>query len=69
MILARGEQSAQRRLLYWRPGFANVTVGGKATAAVISTGNELVKPGEGLQPGEIYDSNSVLLGALCSGAL
>src|SRR4051794_2974896 len=65
MILARGERiRAATGALLASQGFADVNVGGKATAAVISTGDELVKLGEELQPGQIYDSNSVLLGAL-----
>jgi molybdopterin molybdotransferase len=65
MILARGERiRAATIALLASQGFANVSVGGKATAAVISTGNELVKPGDELRPGQIYDSNSVLLSAL-----
>jgi molybdopterin molybdotransferase len=45
-------------------GFADVIVGGEATAGVISTGNELVEPGGKIEPGQIYDSNSALLKAL-----
>jgi molybdopterin molybdotransferase len=64
-ILARGERiRAATVALLGSQGFANVIVGGKATAAVISTGDELVKPGDELEEGQIYDSNSVLLSAL-----
>jgi molybdopterin molybdotransferase len=64
-ILARGERiRAATVALLASQGFAEVIVGGEATAAVISTGDELVKAGEELQPGQIYDSNSALLGAL-----
>jgi molybdopterin molybdotransferase len=65
MILARGKRvRAATVSLLASQGFADVIVGGNATAAVISTGDELVKSGEELQPGQIYDSNSVLLSAL-----
>ena len=65
MILARGEQiRAATVALLASQGFTDVIVGGQPTAAVISTGDELVKSGEKLQPGQIYDSNSVLLSAL-----
>jgi len=65
MILRKGERIRVPTVaLLASQGFAEVIVGGKATAAVISTGDELVKLGEELQPGQIYDSNSVLLNAL-----
>jgi len=65
MILARGERiRAATIALLASQGFAEVMVGGTVTAAVISTGDELVKSGQELQPGQIYDSNSVLLSAL-----
>jgi len=45
-------------------GFAEVDVGGEVRAAIVSTGDELVAPGDKLGPGQIFDSNSVLLQGL-----
>ena len=64
-IVAKGQRlRAATIALLASQGFAEVTVGGEVNAAIISTGDELVKPGEKLEPGQIYESNSALLNAL-----
>src|SRR6266567_1752121 len=45
-------------------GFKQVSIGGEVDAAIISTGDELVRAGEEIKPGQIYESNSFLLQAL-----
>lgn len=71
-ILGKGERIVATRLaLLASQGLAEVLVGGEARGAIISTGDELATPGEKLQPGQIYDSNSILLQSLLkrSGAI
>src|SRR4029453_9329585 len=64
-ILAKGEAiRAATIALLASQGLARVAVGGDVKAAIISTGDELVKPGEKIKPGQIYESNSVLLQGL-----
>jgi molybdopterin molybdotransferase len=64
-ILAKGERiRATTIALLASQGFADVAVGDEVNAAILSTGNELVKPGEKIKPGEIYESNSALLNGL-----
>ncbi len=45
-------------------GCGSIEVGGRVRAAIISTGDELAPPNAKLQPGQIYDSNSILLEAM-----
>ena len=64
-ILAAGERlRAATIALLASQGIGNVNVGGEVNAAILSTGDELVKAGEKLDSGQIYESNSALLRAL-----
>jgi molybdopterin molybdotransferase len=64
-ILGKGDRIRAVTLgLLASHGMIDVAVGGEVRAAVVSTGDELAKPGTKLQPGQIYESNSTLLQAL-----
>jgi molybdopterin molybdotransferase len=64
-ILEKGERIGPATLgLLASQGFAEVMIGGEVKAAILATGDELVKPGGKLEPGQIYESNSALLNAL-----
>jgi molybdopterin molybdotransferase len=64
-ILARAERIRATTLgLLASQGLTDISVGGEVRASIISTGDELARPGEKLEPGQIYESNSVLLQAL-----
>jgi molybdopterin molybdotransferase len=64
-ILAAGERIRAATLgLLASQGFTEISVGGEVSVSIISTGDELARPGEKLEPGQIYESNSILLQAL-----
>ena len=44
-------------------GVADISTARRPRAAVLATGSELRRPGETLQPGQIYEANGVLLAA------
>ncbi|MBA5776602.1 molybdopterin molybdotransferase MoeA [Stappia sp. F7233] len=49
-------------------GKASVSVMKRLRVALVSTGDEIRRPGEPLSPGQVYDSNHFLLRALLEGA-
>ena len=49
-------------------GAAELTCYRRPRVAILSTGTELRRPGEELEPGQIYEANSVLLAAAAGGA-
>ncbi|HEY2568360.1 MAG TPA: gephyrin-like molybdotransferase Glp [Candidatus Udaeobacter sp.] len=64
-ILLQGERIGLTTIaLLASQGLTEVKIGGEITAAIVSTGDELVIPGNRLDRGQIYDSNSILLQAL-----
>jgi molybdopterin molybdotransferase len=64
-ILGRGEQvTAQALALLASQGLNEIEVGAQPRVAVVSTGNELAPPGTELKPGQIYESNALMLQAL-----
>ncbi|AQA25317.1 molybdenum cofactor synthesis domain protein [Rhodococcus sp. MTM3W5.2] len=64
LLLAAGIALGARHLsLFAAVGLATVPVLRRPRAAVIATGAELVRAGQPLRPGQIYESNSVALAA------
>lgn len=49
-------------------GYLSVAVTRRPRVGILSTGDELVSPGETLAPGQIYESNSIMLGGLVTQA-
>jgi molybdopterin molybdotransferase len=65
-ILEAGERIRPQTLaLLASQGLAEVDVGRDVRASIVTTGDELVSLGRSLEAGQIYESNSALLQALC----
>ncbi|MDA0833536.1 MAG: molybdopterin biosynthesis protein [Planctomycetota bacterium] len=63
-VIRRGQLLTSREIgVLAALGIVQVSVYRKPRVAIISTGNEIVSPGQPLLPGTIYDSNASLLAA------
>ncbi len=68
-ILRKGERLRPQTLaLLASQGFATVQAHALARVAIISTGDELIRPGGSLPAGQLYESNSTLLCGLVARA-
>ncbi|MFT5609818.1 MAG: molybdopterin molybdotransferase [Polaribacter sp.] len=65
IIAAGSKMNAVHLGLLASIGCSTVSVYRTITVAVFSTGNELIEPGQALEPGQIYNSNRTMLLALC----
>lgn len=65
VVLNRGDVLTPSRLgAIAALGLADVDVFDRPTVAILSTGNEIIEPGQPLGPGQIYDINQFTLGAV-----
>ncbi len=64
-MITKGDRvTPQKIALLAAQGVGTMVVGGRVSVALISTGDELAPPEAKLAPGQIYESNSLLLHAL-----
>ncbi|MHA1915960.1 MAG: molybdopterin molybdotransferase MoeA [Promethearchaeota archaeon] len=65
LVLKRGiELKAEHIALLTSLGFSRVKVRVKPGISIFSSGDELLEPGDSLQPGKIYNSNTPMISAL-----
>src|SRR6201999_1228398 len=63
-LLRKGQTIGSREIgMLAACGLASVDVVRRPKVAVLSTGDELVAPGESLRPGGVYDSNGAIIAA------
>ena len=68
-LLRRGARIGSREIgMLAASGLARIEVVRRPKVAVLSTGDELVEPGNPLKPAAVYDSNSAIIGAAVSEA-
>ena len=66
-ISKRGDRLRSATLgLLASQGIKSVRVGARARVAIVTTGDELAAPGQQPQPGEIFDSNGLMLASLAA---
>lgn len=64
-IVDRGEQlNAARLAVLASQGLTHVDIAEAPRIAVVTTGDELIPPGEPLSPGKLYNSNGIMLEAM-----
>ncbi len=64
-LTAGRDLSAHDLALAGALGLGQIEVGRRPRVAIVSTGDELLDPGEALRPGTIHDSNRPMLAMLC----